>query len=135
MTIERKARQAVLDALLSGAPLPGGVQPLLFPDFPHIAETAAVVLVDPDDPRLELPPRVSIAPAGALTTALGDDHSTPVLEFLTPEPFPDRVGVRLRMSQMDDHARLVSLGEIIATFTTTAAGDLMVTEPTHVVAH
>ena len=133
MNIDLRARQAVLDALLSGTPLPGGVQPLLFPDTPHITD-AAVALIEDHGPALRVPPRVRVVPRKALRELLGD-QSIPVLEFLEPEPFPDRVGVRLRVSRVEGQSGLVPLGEVIATFTSSPTSDLTVTDPTHVLAY
>jgi hypothetical protein len=132
--IEREARQSVLDALLGGTPLPGGVQPLLFPDVPTIADAPTVVLVG-DDEGLDLPARVRVATPEALSESVGDDTTAPVLEFLHPEPWSDRVGVRLRVSRLDAQGSVVPLGEIVVTFVVTQAGGLVVTEPTHVVAY
>lgn len=134
MTIQRQARQAVLDALLTGTALPGGVQPLLFPDSPRLVGSATVVLIDPGDPGLDTPARVRILPLDGVATALHEDGSPPVLEFLEPEHFPGLVGVRLRVSRLDDQARLLPLGEVIATFTPTDTGELVVGEPTHTLA-
>lgn len=133
VTIEQQARQAVLDALLSGTPLPGGIQPLLFPDTPRIAE-GPVILVDTGDQGLCLPSRVRSVPPGASPDLLHQQPAAPVLEFLEPEPFPNRVGVRLRVSRLEDQVGLVPLGEIVATFVSTAESNLTVTDPTHVVA-
>ena len=134
MTIQRQARQAVLDALLSGTALPGGVQPLLFPDSPHLVDSATVVLIDAGDPVLDTPARVQILPRDGLVAALREHGSPPVLEFLEPEHFPGMVGARLRVSRLDDQARLLPLGEVIATFTPTDTGELVVGEPTHTLA-
>lgn len=125
---------SVLDALLSGTALPGGIQPLLFPDTPRIAD-AVVALIDAGDPGMRLPPEVRVVPLGALPEALGDDQSIPVLEFLEPEHFPDRAGVRLRVSRVDEQSGLVPLGEIVVTFVSKADSDLKVTDPTHVLAY
>lgn len=135
MDLEQQARQAVLDALLGGLTLPGGVQPLLFPDIPAIAHSPTVTLLAEEHPGLTLPARVTLTPPAAVPAAALQDPSAPVLQFLDPEPLPDRVGVRLRVSRFDAQQRLVPLGEIVASFTVSPAGDLAVTEPTHIAAY
>lgn len=136
MDPQQQARQAVLDALLGRQPLPGGVRPLLFPDLPDLDTAPTVLLVaDEDDPGLALPTHVRTVASSEMGRLSGEAPQTPVLTFLTPEAFADRVGVRLRVSMSDERGRLVPLGEVVATFTATADGALMISEPTHVLAY
>lgn len=135
MRADQQARQAVLDALLGSSPLPGGVQPLVFPDVGDLSAAPSVVLVtEAGDPDLRLPERVHSSTARKVGPRL-DGKDVPVLQFLRPEAFPDRVGVRLRVSRTDDSHRPIPLGEVVVTFTRASDGTLTVSEPTHVVAY
>lgn len=135
MTIEEQARHAVLEALLNGAPLPGGAQPLQFPDSPRLTRSAEVLLViAKDDPLPDLPARVQVITSEGLADVRQRGEPTPVLEFLEPEHFSGRVGVRLRVSHLDEQGQLLPLGEVIVTFSPTGDNGLTVTEPTYVLA-
>jgi hypothetical protein len=123
----------VLESLLGRRPLPGSDQPLLLPDLPDLATQRRVVLVDIPEADLHTPP---VSGVEATTDADGAGESgTAVLQFLPPEAFPDRVGVRLRVSVVDDNARLLPLGEVVATFVQDDSGALVSTQPTHVLAY
>lgn len=126
-----RAQQALLAALLGRTPLPGGAEPLLFPDLPPTDEGRQVVLVSADPPG-DLPTGLRVVPqveAGSL------EAGTAVLELLPAEDLPGRTGARLRVSRADDQGRLAPLGEVVATFVERADGELEVTEPTHVLAY
>lgn len=134
MDPEQQARQAVLDALLGRQPLPGGVQPLVFPDANLVDAPVVLLVVEPADPPLRLPERVRAVTRQHLGD-LFDQPGVPVLEFMRPEIFPGKVGARLRISTTDDRQRLVPLGEVVATFTRGRHSSLEVGEPTNVVAY
>jgi hypothetical protein len=131
---DQRARHAVLESLLGRTPLPGSGQPLLFPDLPDIAQRRRIVLVEPSDADLHTPP----PPDERVTVTSDRDAAEPgtvLLEFLRPEAFLDRVGVRLRVSVVDDQRRPQPLGEVVATFVQDDSGALVATEPTHVLAY
>lgn len=135
MRIEQLAQQAVLEALLGRKPLPGSAQPLLFPDILDLGEGRPTVLAPAAD--LELSREAAAAVRTLPTPASEEDleAGTAVLEFLAPEQFPNRTSVRLRVSVRDEQGRDLPLGEVVATFTAGPDGDLVTTEPTHVLAY
>ncbi len=123
----------MLESLLGRRPLPGSDQPLLHPDLPDLATGRRVVLLERPEDDLHTPPV-----PGVETTMHADDAREPgtaVLQFMPPEAFEDRVGVRLRVSVVDDHARLLRLGEVVATFVQDDSGALVTSQPTHVLAY
>ncbi len=128
-----RAQQAVLEALLGRQTLPGSAEPLLVPDLPDLGAAPVVLVASAElDPATVLPQGLRTVDDAAEPDA---EPGTAVLELLGPEAFPDRESVRVRVSRLDDQHRTVPLGEVVVTFVEGDDGDLMVTEPTHVLGY
>lgn len=132
---EADAQQLLLDALLTGSPLPGIAEPLVLPDVLDLAEEdRGLVLVDERGASaLEVPAHVRVVGRDAVAGAALANPSSAVLEFLPPEDFPDTVGVRLQIAVLDRAGRLAPLGEVIATFRDLDGPRAV--DPTHVLAY
>ena len=130
MTNEFRAQETVLESVLGGRPLPGRDDII---SFTGIADGRGVVLLDDRDlSDVELPRSLPVVGRDELAAG-GLDDRTQVLEFLEPEPFPDRIGVRVRLSIVLAGRGLVPLEEIVVTFLD--RDPLVVVEPTHLLTY
>ena len=135
MSIEQRAEQVLLEALLGRRPLPGSDQALLVPDLPDLGQErpAALVRSGALTPDAWVSGRVAAVDDAAAAAQL--EPGTAVLEFVRPEQFPDRTSARVRVSVVDGTHRAVPLGEAVATFIEQPDGTLVTAEPTHVLAY
>ena len=122
-----------MESVITHRPLPGIDRIVAFPDPIQRKDDVHVVLVDHrDGSTFELPPQVRIISPTELET-MQPDEPMPFLEFMEPESFAGKVGVRLRLSLALPDRDPAPLGEIVATF-----GDrdpLVAVDPTHVLAY
>jgi hypothetical protein len=117
MTTEARAQSLVLQSLLEGIALPGTGQPIVFPDLATYPDARLVVIADPDDWQVgDLPAGVEVIAPAEARMAASPERPALLFEFLPPEPRPDQVGVRLRISVTSGDGEPWPLGEVIAAF-------------------
>jgi hypothetical protein len=103
-----------------------------FPDLGRRADDAQVVLIDDRDPsELGFPPQLRIISRDELDT-IRSEEGLRYLEFVEPEPLPDKISVRVHLSIASPDEGLVPLEGMVATFAD--SDPLGAVEPTSVVA-
>jgi len=105
---------------------------LTFPDLGHRADDAQVVLIDDRNPsELGFPPEIRIASRDELDT-IRSEEGLRYLEFVEPEPLPDKISVQVQLSVASPDGGFVPLEGMVATFDD--SDPLSAVEPTNVVA-
>lgn len=119
MITEARAQALVLRSLLEGIALPGTDQPIVFPDLASYPDARLEVIADPAVwQEGDLPAGIEIVTAAEASTSASPERPAIMFEFLPPEPRPDQVGVRLRVSVTSGDGEPLPLGEVIAAFST-----------------
>ena len=121
-----------MESILMHQPLPGMDRVVTFPDLGRRADDAQVVLIDDRDPsELGFPPQLRIISRDELDT-IRSEEGMRYLEFVEPEPLPDKISVRVQLSIASPDEGLVPLEGMVATFDD--SDPLSAVEPTSVVA-
>lgn len=133
MSREIRAQALLLESVLNHRPLPGMTEVLAMPNLHFGDDNSQIILVDDRNVSdIHFPSRVRIMTRDELKS-LAPDVPPQVFEFLSPEHFPEKISVRLRLSVAFPGHGLVPSGEIVATFYD--RDPLTATEPTHVIAY
>lgn len=133
MSREIRAQALLLESVLNHRPLPGMTEVLAMPNLHFGDDNSQIILVDDRNVSdIHFPSRVRIMTRDELKS-LAPDVPPQVFEFLSPEHFPGKISVRLRLSVAFPGHGLVPSGEIVATFYD--RDPLTATEPTHVIAY
>jgi hypothetical protein len=91
----------------------------MFPDLATYPDARLVVIADSDVwEDGDLPASIEIVTPAEARTSASPERPTLIFEFLPPEPRPDQVGVRLRVSVTSGDGEPMPLGEVIAAFST-----------------
>jgi hypothetical protein len=134
MSREMRAQALVLESMLMHRPLPGINRAVIFPDFDLVQDVTQVMLVDERDPSsLGFPSQVRVTGRAEAEKIRAVEEQVLVLDFLQPEQFPGKLGVRLRASLAFPDRDPAPLGEIVATFDD--CDPLVAVDPTHVLAY
>lgn len=132
MTRETRAQALVLESILMHQPLPGMDRVLTFPDLGRRADDAQVVLIDDRNPsELGFPTALRMISRDELDT-IRSEAGLRYLEFVEPEPLPDKISVRVQLSVASPDGGFVPLEGMVATFDD--SDPLSAVEPTNVVA-